>query len=72
MQLGARFRVQVREIQVRCYVFGNFGHVVKACAMTDCSGWKRNSSGNGPSVRGSNPAGLRHKWWAVQSQGPQS
>jgi len=44
---------------IRCYVCGNFGHVAKACAMADCSGWKRSSSGNGPRVRGSSPVGPR-------------
>jgi len=44
---------------IRCYVCGNFSHMAKACPMADCSGLKRSSSGNGPRVRGSSPAGLR-------------
>jgi len=44
---------------IRCYVCGNFGHVAKACAMADCSGWERSSSGNRTMFRGSRPAGPR-------------
>jgi len=40
---------------IRCYVCGNFGHVAKACAMADCSGWMISCSGEGVSVRDSRP-----------------
>jgi hypothetical protein len=45
--------------RIRCYACGDFGHVARACTMTDGSGWKRISSGNGPSVHGSSPVGPR-------------
>ena len=44
---------------IRCYVCGNLGHVAKACAMADYSGWKRSNSGNEPRVHGSSPVGPR-------------
>ena len=45
--------------RIRCYACGHFGHVARACTMTDGSGW-RISSGSGPRVHGSSPAGPRH------------
>ena len=45
--------------RIRCYACGNFGHVARACTMTDDSGWRRISLGNGPRVHGCSPAGPR-------------
>jgi len=58
---GAIRRESMRDTgkRIRCYACGNFGHVASACAMIDGSGWRKISSGNGPRVHGSSPAGPR-------------
>jgi hypothetical protein len=36
---------------IRCYACGNFGHVARACTVTDGYGWRRIGSGNGSRAR---------------------
>ena len=44
---------------IRCYACGNFGHVARACTLTNSCGWKRIGAGNGPRDHGSSPGGFR-------------
>jgi hypothetical protein len=45
--------------RIRCYACGDFGHVARACTITNGYGWKKvsASAGNGLRVHGRSPVG---------------
>jgi hypothetical protein len=55
---------------IGCYACGNFGHVARACTVTDGYGWRRIGSGNGSRAHVRSHVGPRQYWCTVQSQRP--